>query len=126
MKIWGIHKNYKTMNWFENFMSGHINIGNMTIYGENAMHWAVNIRTTKYGYICFRLPFRCFGKFFPLYLYFSPNGTPWACTFYLGRDKKEKIRSIARKMNFGHNFNTNKFDKELSKLNNELSGLYYS
>jgi hypothetical protein len=31
-------------------MGGHINIGPITFYGENG-HWAVNIRTKRWGYI---------------------------------------------------------------------------
>ncbi len=123
MKIWGIHKKYPALSWWENFMGGHLNIGNkITIFGSNAMCWVVNIRTKKYGYICFTLPsISEFRKRTGYHLYFSPNGTPWACTFYLGKNKEEKIRSIARKMNFGHNFNTEKYNKELSKLNENLS-----
>ena len=65
-------------------MSGHISIGRITIYGENAMHWAVNIRL-KRTWMCFRLPFRCFGKWMPLYLYFSTNGTPEQSSWKIGR-----------------------------------------
>ena len=65
---------------------GHLNVGPITIYGRNAMHWAVNIRS-KWGWICFRLPFRCFGRWWPLYFYISPNATPQDATFMLGRDE---------------------------------------
>lgn len=65
-------------------LGGHITIGRFTIYGENAMHWAVNIRFKK-GYLCFRLPFFCFSRWWPLYLYFSPNATPRAATFKMGK-----------------------------------------
>lgn len=40
-RVWGIHKKYPGLSWFENFMSGHVSIGNVTIFGENAMHWAI-------------------------------------------------------------------------------------
>ncbi len=63
------------LNSIENFLSGYIIIGPVAIYGENAMHWSVEI-TTKSGYLCFRLPFRCFGHWYPLYCYYSPDGTP--------------------------------------------------
>lgn len=57
---------------------GYITIGKrLTIYGDNAMHWGVTFHTKKYGYVCFRLPFRSRGKWWPLYLYCSPNATPW-------------------------------------------------
>lgn len=64
-------------------MGGHLSIGRMTIYGENAMHWAVNIRLND-TYMCFRLPLRCFGKWWKLYLYFSPDGTPSNATWGIG------------------------------------------
>lgn len=90
-----------------NWLSGHINIGKrITIYGRNAMHWGVRIWTKRYGYICFRLPFRCFGKWYPLYLYFSPNATPWAATFMVGRKHAPKDWALARvrRVLLGHNF----------------------
>jgi hypothetical protein len=121
--MWGITKKYKSLNWFENHMGGHISIGGITIYGENAMHWGVNIRSKKYGYICFRLPFRCFGKWWPLYFYVSPNGTPWASTFYMGKDKSQKKKSQLRKEAFGHNFKYEYEDETWNKLmqiNNSL------
>lgn len=95
------------MNWWENFMSGHISIGPITIWGANAMCWAVTIHTKRWGYICFSLPSlrRKKAKLYN-YFYLSPNGTPWACTYYRGGNKKEVIRAQIRKMNFGHNFDT--------------------
>ncbi|MEE8729756.1 MAG: hypothetical protein SOI28_05715 [Rahnella inusitata] len=77
-------KEYKSFTWSESFLSGHINVGRVTIFGDNAMHWAVNIRTKRWGYICFRLPFRSHRRWWPLYFYCSPNGTPWAATFKIG------------------------------------------
>ena len=89
--MWGINKKYSGLSWWENFMSGHISLGPITIYGENAMHWAVNIKVRK-TIMCFRLPFRCFGKWWPLYLYFSKDGTPTRASWgigYNGRFKKK-------------------------------------
>jgi hypothetical protein len=40
------------------------------------------------------------------YFYLSPNGTPWACTYYRGYNKNEQIRADIRKMHLGHGFNT--------------------
>jgi hypothetical protein len=122
MYIWGVTKKYKGLSWFENFLGGHLSIGGLTVYGENAMHWGVNIRTKKWGYICFRLPFRCFGKWWPLYFYLSPNATPWAATYYVGTGhyaKKFKEQAVKRKVAFGHNFSTDKHWDELKKINNE-------
>jgi hypothetical protein len=76
-------KKYPSLSFAENFLGGHISIGPITIYGENAMHWAVNIRTKRWGWICFRLPVRCFGSWWPMYFYCSPNATPQKSTFCL-------------------------------------------
>jgi len=117
MRIWGIHKTYPALSWWENFCGGFINIGRITVFGENAMHWTVRIYSKKYGTINFRLPFRCFGRWYPLYFYTSPNGTPWASTFYLGKDK-DKWKAKIRRKRFGHNFNDNDCYDELKKINN--------
>ena len=78
-------KKYKSLSFAENFLGGHVNIFNITIYGENAMHWGVTIRTKRWGYICFRLPLRCFGRWWALYFYISPNATPNSATFIIPR-----------------------------------------
>lgn len=83
-------KKYPELGFWDNYMSGNITIFNITIYGENAMHWAVNIKTKRWGYICFRLPFRCFGCWWPLYFYISPNGTPSQSTFCIPKSKKNR------------------------------------
>lgn len=72
-------KPYPYLSFAENFLSGHVNIGPVTIFGENAMHWSVNI-IIKHKYLCFRLPIRCFGRWYPLYCYYSPDGTPNSAT----------------------------------------------
>jgi hypothetical protein len=102
----------------KNWLTGHINIGKkITVYGRNAMHWGVTIRTKKYGYVCFRLPFTCFGRWYPLYLYFSPNATPWASTFMLGKkeDPRDWALSRIRREKLGHNF---QYDSEHDKNGN--------
>lgn len=105
MRIWGIHKKYKGLSWTENFMGGYLRLGPITIWGANAMNWVVNIETNKFGVICFTLP--VFSNLNRMYFYFSPNGTPWASTYYIGYDKSEKIKAKLRKKYLGHNFNTN-------------------
>ena len=90
-------KKYPGLGFAENFLGSHINVGRVTIYGENAMHWGVTIYTKWFGYICFRLPLRCFGKWWPLYFYLSPNATPWASTFYIGPDKEQKQKARQRR-----------------------------
>lgn len=96
--------------------NGHINIGPITIYGNNAMDWAVNVRTKKWGYICFTLPTLRRFKTKLWYFYLSPNATPWACTYYLGHSKSERIRSQIRKLNFGHGFKYTHNSYEYAKL----------
>ena len=88
------------------FLDGHISIGRLTIYGRNAMHWGVTFYTKKYGYVCFRLPFTYHGKWYPLYFYCSPNATPWASTFMIGKkhDKDSWVKSRIRYSCLGHNF----------------------
>lgn len=133
MNIWGVNKKYPALSWWENFMGGHVSILNITIFGANAMNWAVNIRTRKWGYICFSLPAiarfktsRDGYRYFEWYFYLSPNATPWACTFYRGIDKQEQIRARIRKFNFGHGFNSKKFRNELYALNQKFSNIRLS
>lgn len=70
--------------WIERRFSGHVSLGPVCIYGFNAMHVAINIRTRRWGYICFHPPIYCFGVFWPWYFYLSPNATPWAATYKVG------------------------------------------
>jgi hypothetical protein len=80
---------YPALSWWENFMGGHIFIrlpfkSHITFYGENAMRWAVNWKV--FGtHICFRLPFRCFGRWWSLYIYSSPDATPTRAKWIIGR-----------------------------------------
>lgn len=103
------------MKWFR----GHLSVGRITVYGANAMHWGVNVWTRRWGYVCFRLPLPCYGKWWPLYLYVSPNATPWAATFILGGDygSDHELAPVRRKL-FGHNFNVEANRMELYKINN--------
>lgn len=69
----------------------------VTIYGFNAMHVAINVRTIRWGYICFHPPMRCFGAWWPWYFYVSKNATPWAAYRAIGpgvaNDDKEAART---------------------------------
>ena len=44
-------------------------------FGEDAMHYATDI-ITPWGILCFKPPTRCFGEWWPWYVWFSPDGTP--------------------------------------------------
>lgn len=103
------------------FFSGHIRIGNVTVYGRNAMHWGVVVWTKRWGAVCFRLPLRCFGRWWPLYFYVSPNATPWASTYYIGGLDWEHQGDKARRRRraFGHNFSTDVHRVALWAINND-------
>jgi hypothetical protein len=87
--LFGPEARYPESSWWENYMSGHITIklpfgSHVTMYGENAMHWQVDWRVGG-AYLCFRLPFRCFGLWWPLFLYYSPDGTPGRAFWKIGK-----------------------------------------
>lgn len=125
----------KLLESFARKIQGHVSIGNLVIYGDNAMHFACRLDNKKYGCICFKLPIPCgiadkilYGdklRWYPMYLYFSPNGTPWASTFMIGKtDKygknkkeKEKIKAKMRKLCLGHNF---RYDSENEDYNYQV------
>lgn len=49
-----------------------------------AMHGAINVRTKRWGWVCFKPPTRVFGHWWPWYFYASPDATPSEATFYRG------------------------------------------
>jgi hypothetical protein len=122
----------KIGKWLDKVIGSHLNIGKrLTIYGDNAMNFGVTYWTKKYGYICFRLPLpvRIVDSFLygdkvrwqPLYFYVSPNATPWASTFMLGKkhDRDDWALSRVRRVRLGHNWNTNDEEKylEMRRIN---------
>jgi hypothetical protein len=130
MNIWGIHKKYPSLSWWENFTGGFISFGNITIFGANAMRWTLQIRTKKWGIVCITLPVaarwttrRDGTRYWHWYIYCSPNGTPWAATYYIGSNRKEHIRAKIRKLNFGHNFDTDQQYQKLRALNDKFDCL---
>jgi len=117
----------KILNKLAKKIEGHKRIGRLTVFGDNAMHFGCHFWTKRFGYICWRLPVPCgihdkilygWGKLYwrPLYLYFSPNATPWAATFVFGNrfSKIEKLQAKLRKERLGHNF---KYDSENEDFN---------
>lgn len=111
--IWGYIMNVKSLKqkisyYFEyKWMTGHINIGRLTIYGRNAMRWGCHFWTNRWGYICFRLPLRCDKHWYPLYLYCSPDATPQSSTFFVGGGRtrrQEWATARLRKCILGHNW----------------------
>jgi hypothetical protein len=61
---------------------GHFVVGPVTVYGANAMHYAVNIRT-RWGYLCAR-PTTGRSGYWPWYVYLSENATPERATWGFG------------------------------------------
>lgn len=105
-----------SFSFWEAFFGGYISIGPITIFGANAMNWVVNIKSKKYGYVCFTLPFLARWKkhrysdsyVYTWYWYCSPDGTPGFSTFYIGNSHKEHEQAIIRKRLFGHNWKGDK------------------
>jgi len=115
---------YPALSWWENFMGGHISWRNITIFGANTMCWTLKIHTKKYGYIVITLPsIARYRRKWGFHIYCSPNGTQWASTFYLGKDKDVKILSQIRKKVFGHNFCTDTYYERLSEINSNYENL---
>jgi len=66
------------------FFKGHISIGRITVYGFNAMKFALNIKVSE-KYLCVR-PWVFENKFlWSPYLYLSPDGTPGSAVFGVGK-----------------------------------------
>lgn len=100
-------------------IDGHFTIGNLTIFGDNAMHFGCHYWTKKYGYICWRLPLPVgiadkirYGSYeklrwVPLYFYISRNATPWAAVFMIGKKHSPGDWALARlrRRYFGWNYN---------------------
>lgn len=95
------------MNWIDKHLGGHWKLGPFCLYGQNAMHWAIEIKLAR-CYLCFRLPLRCFGQWWPLYLYISHNATPSSATLLLGK----RASSIE--------------DRVATKFRRKLLGVFYN
>lgn len=110
--------------WLDNILGGCVSIGPATFHGHNAMHWGAYIKTRRWGYVCFRLPLPCYGRWWPLYFYLSPNATPWAATFMLGRKHRRDDWALARvrRNRLGHGFHVDDEDvyAELRRINNAV------
>lgn len=98
------------MGFFERHFGGHVALFNhrIVIYGFNAMHVALNVKTRRWGWVCFHPTIRCFGRWWRWYFYISSNATPWAATFGVGPGMDGHDRRLApiRRRALGHNFDT--------------------
>ena len=120
----GLRDRFKRIYWSPRFrpirrkLEGHITVylfgKRITVFGLNAMHVAVNISPTRWGYVCFHPPVWFFGHHWPWYFYVSPNATPWASTYAIGPgvDRTEKAEAKLRRLEFGHNFRVSEFGHE--------------
>lgn len=88
-----------------------IQIGSrITLYNffeKGVEFWWGLIHIGRYRFLCFRFP-TITGRSNNnkrWYIYLSPNATPWACTWFIGSDKNEKIRARIRRLNFGLAYN---------------------
>ena len=109
----------KLDDWLEKHFGGHVTIGPLTIYGFNAMHLAMNLRTKRWGTICFHPSLRFLGAGVPWHLrehpwsfFLSPNCTPWASTFLLGPrfTRLEKLAALRRWVLWGHGYDSELYD----------------
>jgi hypothetical protein len=74
--------------WQDRLFRGHVSIGPVTVYGANAMHWAINVWALGH-YWCWHPTTRTFGGYWPWYFYLSTDATPSkACYLRRGRRKK--------------------------------------
>lgn len=92
-----IRKEYKPP-WYERYLGEHISVGPITVFGFNAMHVAVNIKT-RWGYICFHPSVYYLRRWWRWYFYISRNATPWAATVALGPGvyKSDKLKAKRRR-----------------------------
>lgn len=82
-----------------------------------AMHGAINIRTDRWGYICFKPPTYVFGQWWGWYFYLSPNATPWASTLLWGKrafSSSERMMARVRKALWGHGYSENHDPQDLN------------
>lgn len=91
--------------FLEKYLGGYVRWGNVTIYGFNAMHLAVQFWTRRWGYVCFHPPI-WFYRWWNWYFYVSPSATPWASTFAIGPGLylEDKQGAKERRQKYGHNF----------------------
>ncbi len=77
------------MNFFEKYLGGHIYFTvfgrRVVLFGFNAMHVALNVRLKSGNWFCFHPGIYCFGTWWPMSIYLSPNATPWKAVWGFGK-----------------------------------------
>lgn len=72
--------------WQDRLFRRHVHFGRVTIYGANAMHWAVNVWFLGH-YWCLHPRTRTFGGDWPAYFYISKDATPQHACWMIGREE---------------------------------------
>ena len=108
--------------WWEDHLGGHVTLKlfgkRITIYGFNAMHVAINISPTRWGYVCFHPTIYSMGRWWPWKFYVSPNATPWAATFAIGPglSKEDKRKAAIRRLYLRHGYRTDDHEEEMELI----------
>lgn len=74
---------YQHDSWWERRCGEHLRLGPVVLFGFNAMHVALNVRT-PWGWVCFHPTMRVFGRWWPWYFYVSQDATPFNCSIKIG------------------------------------------
>lgn len=69
--------------WQDRLFRGHVKIGRVTIWGANAMHWAINVWLLGHWW-CFHPSTRTYGGRWPWYFYISKDATPQNACYLVG------------------------------------------
>ncbi len=89
----------KPGRWTERYLGGHFTVGPLTVFGDNAMHWAWQLRTPN-GYVVARPPSARSHR--NPCVYFSPDATPsnalWG--FGVAPGKKPKNMTLSDLVDF--------------------------
>lgn len=75
-------RNVYPARWQDRLFRGHVSLGDhrVTIYGANAMHWAIEVHIRGLWW-CFHPTTHTFGGHWPWYFYVSPDATPQSARF---------------------------------------------
>lgn len=104
-----------------------IKLGNLTIYNNNSHFTWGHLYIGRYKFFCFWFPTITGwkNKDRRWHLFLSPNATPWACTWYIGDNKDERIRARIRRHNFGLVYKPDgELYERLYSLNNKFDRFY--
>lgn len=104
---------------WDHLFKGHRSFGWLTVFAfDTAMHGAFNVHT-RWGYLCIAVPWFGLGwrTEWPTYAYLSPNATPWAATWLIGkgaeltREDRRMVR--VRRALWGHGYDCTRLDPQI-------------